>query len=160
MTKQTECPTCGRDDFANLKGMRKHHIMVHGESIAYTAVECHECGEVFEKKKCDIVGKTFCSNDCHTSYLRRTTPSGEEHPDYKGGGWQNYGSNWGRQRELAIERDFGRCRMCNDDHDQLHVHHETPWEHFDSNERANRLENLLTLCPSCHAGVENSDMTP
>jgi 5-methylcytosine-specific restriction endonuclease McrA len=157
---KTECPTCGKDGFANEKGMKKHHYMVHGESIAFTEVDCHNCGETVRKRDCDIAGNVYCSTRCLSEKYSERTPSGEEHPDYKGGGWQNYGQNWERQREKAIERDYGRCRLCRAKPDSPHVHHRTPYDHFDHNGEANRVENLLTLCPSCHAAVENSDMTP
>lgn len=74
------------------------------------------------------------------------------------------GPNWDQQRRLARERDGHRCRHCgvgerpNRAHD---VHHLEPFRTFGyargQNERyleANRLENLVTLCRSCHQRVE------
>jgi len=74
------------------------------------------------------------------------------------------GPNWEQQRNRARARDGYRCRHCNAPerpgraHD---VHHIQPFLTFgyvrgqnDSYLRANRLENLVTLCPSCHRRVE------
>ncbi|WP_206536580.1 HNH endonuclease [Halorubrum tebenquichense] len=47
--------------------------------------------------------------------------------------------------------------MSNGEHhdewgEDLHVHHITRFGAFDSYQKANRLENLVTLCRSCHLG--------
>lgn len=78
------------------------------------------------------------------------------------GFWQNdpnaYGANWPAQRELAKKRDGFRCRLCGADEARqpLHVHHITPFRTFPSFIQANQLENLVTLCPSCHHKTETS----
>jgi DEAD/DEAH box helicase domain-containing protein len=74
------------------------------------------------------------------------------------------GPNWEQQRNRARERDGHRCRHCGASerpgrgHD---VHHVQPFRTFGyrrgENDRyleANRLENLVTLCRSCHRRVE------
>ncbi|MCK4726797.1 MAG: DUF1998 domain-containing protein, partial [Anaerolineales bacterium] len=68
----------------------------------------------------------------------------------------NYGSNWTKQRDLARERDGYRCQVCNrkEDNHAHHVHHKVPFRQFSSIEKANQLNNLITLCPSCHRRVE------
>jgi len=68
----------------------------------------------------------------------------------------NYGPNWLRQRDLARQRDEFRCQMCgvleiNQNH---HVHHKVPFRNFTSFVQANQLDNLITLCPSCHKKAE------
>ena len=84
--------------------------------------------------------------------------------------WANepneYGPNWPEQREKARARDGFRCTLCgvpessNRQHD---VHHIRPFRAFGyipgKNTHyllANRLENLRTLCRSCHRKVERS----
>jgi DEAD/DEAH box helicase domain-containing protein len=74
------------------------------------------------------------------------------------------GPNWDEQRARARARDGHQCRNCgaperpNRAHD---VHHVQPFRTFGyvrgQNEHyleANRLENLVTLCTSCHRRVE------
>lgn len=87
----------------------------------------------------------------------------------------DYGPNWQEQRRKALERDNYRCRTCGAAADEeegatrgrsLHVHHLRPFRDFgyvpQRNEQyvqANRLENLITLCPTCHRRAEESQRT-
>jgi DEAD/DEAH box helicase domain-containing protein len=74
------------------------------------------------------------------------------------------GPNWEQQRNQARSRDSHRCRHCGapERADRAHdVHHIQPFRTFGyvrgDNEKyleANRLENLVTLCSSCHRRVE------
>jgi DEAD/DEAH box helicase domain-containing protein len=74
------------------------------------------------------------------------------------------GPNWEQQRMQALERDGRRCRHCGapERPDRSHdVHHIQPFRTFgyirgknDAHIEANRLENLVTLCRSCHQQVE------
>ncbi|MBK5107349.1 MAG: DEAD/DEAH box helicase [Anaerolineales bacterium] len=68
----------------------------------------------------------------------------------------NYGPNWKQQRDLTRERDGFRCQVCNriEENQVHHVHHKIPFRQFASIGEANRLDNLITLCPSCHRRVE------
>jgi DEAD/DEAH box helicase domain-containing protein len=67
-----------------------------------------------------------------------------------------YGPNWNAQKELARARDGYRCQMCNAvEHKRAHdVHHKIPFRAFSNYLEANRLENLITLCPVCHRKAE------
>jgi DEAD/DEAH box helicase domain-containing protein len=74
------------------------------------------------------------------------------------------GPNWEQQRQRARARDGFRCRHCGAPERPLRthdVHHIQPFRTFgyvrgenDSYLEANRLENLVTLCTSCHRRVE------
>jgi len=84
--------------------------------------------------------------------------------------WANdandYGPNWPEQRDRARARDGYRCTVCGareTEGRQHDVHHIRPFRSFGYipgvNENyllANRLENLRTLCRSCHQKVERS----
>ncbi len=76
--------------------------------------------------------------------------------------WSNdpndYGPNWRQQRELARQRDRYRCQVCGiEETDRAHhVHHKTPFRLFASYEQANQLNNLITVCPSCHRRIETT----
>jgi DEAD/DEAH box helicase domain-containing protein len=70
----------------------------------------------------------------------------------------NYGPDWMRVRDRVRARDKYTCQVCgavetNRQHD---VHHKIPFRAFSSYVEANRLENLTTLCPSCHHKVEQN----
>jgi DEAD/DEAH box helicase domain-containing protein len=75
----------------------------------------------------------------------------------------DYGPNWQSQRQLALNRDNHTCRLCGATRAEtiLHVHHIHPFREFGyvrgENQhylQANQVENLLTLCPSCHRLAE------
>jgi len=74
--------------------------------------------------------------------------------------WKNapndYGPDWPRIRDLVRQRDQFRCQICGslEVGRSFHVHHKVPIRQFASIEQANRLENLITLCPTCHQRAE------
>ncbi|TRO58086.1 DUF1998 domain-containing protein, partial [Candidatus Bathyarchaeota archaeon] len=70
----------------------------------------------------------------------------------------NYGPNWNQQRDRVRERDNFRCQICGSpESSRAHdVHHKIPFRQFTSYQQANKLDNLVTLCPSCHKRLEAS----
>jgi DEAD/DEAH box helicase domain-containing protein len=78
----------------------------------------------------------------------------------------DYGPNWPRQRDAARARAGYRCAQCGAperEERQHDVHHITPFRAFgyvpgvnDAYKLANRLENLVVLCPACHRRVERA----
>lgn len=82
----------------------------------------------------------------------------------------DYGPNWQEQRNAARARDGYRCTQCNlmepPEGPQHHVHHIRPFREFGyvrgQNENyllANVLENLITVCGSCHHKIESAQRT-
>ena len=80
----------------------------------------------------------------------------------------DYGPNWPQQRQLVLERDNHRCRTCGASAEEflLHVHHIRPFREYgyvpgrNENYRlANQIDNLVTLCPSCHRRAEAGQQT-
>jgi len=93
------------------------------------------------------------------------------------GAWVNdindYGPDWPRIRLAVRRRDGFRCQVCGvlesgREHD---VHHKIPFRVFKGSakspdftaqsadlalQQANRLDNLITLCPSCHHKAEQN----
>ena len=79
------------------------------------------------------------------------------------GAWTNdpndYGPGWNRLREAVRQRDAYRCQMCGvpeSGNRQHEVHHKIPFRQFISSAEANRMDNLVTLCPSCHRKAETN----
>jgi DEAD/DEAH box helicase domain-containing protein len=80
-----------------------------------------------------------------------------------------YGPNWKTQRERTLERDGYRCRTCGSEArpgQGLHVHHIKPFRDYgyvrgknEAYRLANELENLVTLCASCHRQAEAGQQT-
>ena len=56
-------------------------------------------------------------------------------------------SSWEYNRKRALRRDGGQCQDCGAAGQRAHVHHITPR----SDGGGDGLENLVTLCPQCHA---------
>ncbi len=79
----------------------------------------------------------------------------------------DYGPNWQQQRQLVLQRDDYRCRTCGAAGDtSLHIHHIRPFREYgyipgeNENYRvANKVDNLITLCPSCHRRAEAGQQT-
>ena len=78
------------------------------------------------------------------------------------GAWTNdpnhYGPDWPRIRDRVRARDRYTCQVCGavEASRQHDVHHKVPLRVFTSLVEANRLDNLTTLCPSCHHKVEQN----
>ena len=78
-----ECPTCGRDDFKNARGMRMHHKLTHGETLATAEFECVWCGATGEKQRREVerYERNFCGMDCRAEWQSEKV-TGEDHPRY------------------------------------------------------------------------------
>ena len=74
--------------------------------------------------------------------------------------WNNgknkYGSNWESIKEKVRERDEYCCKVCGKKEvDKKHdVHHKIPFKQFNDVATANKMDNLITLCRSCHKKAE------
>jgi len=70
----------------------------------------------------------------------------------------DYGQDWDKIRQRVLNRDGHRCQVCGaaDSVRPLHVHHIQPFRSFTNLESANQLQNLITLCPTCHRKAETS----
>jgi hypothetical protein len=91
-------------------------------------------------------------------------PSGEQHPNWNGScrnKW--YGINWREQREKTIKRDNYSCQKCGKEDNFSYnsetpdVHHINPVRNYNIKqdyEEMNDLNNLISLCRSCHNKVE------
>ncbi|PSQ13219.1 hypothetical protein BRC98_01875 [Halobacteriales archaeon QS_7_68_65] len=59
-----------------------------------------------------------------------------------------YPDDWDTRRERVLDRDNYRCQECGKENTVLQVHHITPISEGGSHE----LDNLRSICRSCHAG--------
>jgi len=68
------------------------------------------------------------------------------------------GESWSKQRLKALNRDNHTCQKCDTVKSELElpidVHHIIPYRNFDDSSEANCVENLISLCRSCHMKVE------
>lgn len=137
---------------------------------------CEWCGDEYRRAEANSKGSRFCSRECQSSaqsvefssddwYLQGVR--GPDHPSYEGSD-EYRGTNWPEQREAALERDDRQCVNCGlsmEEHIErhgceLHVHHIDPIGNYDVVEDANTLDNLLTVCRSCHSKVEGLSVSP
>lgn len=98
--------------------------------------------------------RRFCGHHC---YGRWVTDNyfGEKHHSWKGG-VSFRGEDWLRQRRRCLRRDGYRCRNCHKHRDelgprQISVHHRRKYRLT----LDNSLDNLVTLCMTCHPLVEH-----
>lgn len=114
---------------------------------------CKQCGELFESW---VYRKTvFCSKKCLSKYAG--IQRGKQL--LKLDSTRSRGMNWKQQAKLARKRDNYTCQVCGRhgwaDKFKVQVHHIIPYRLFNGDyEKANNLDNLVSLCPSCHPKVE------
>jgi DEAD/DEAH box helicase domain-containing protein len=78
------------------------------------------------------------------------------------GVWSNdpndYGPDWPKIRDRVRARDGFRCQVCGaaEKGRQHNVHHKIPFRQFSSPVEANCIDNLITLCSSCHRKAEQN----
>ncbi len=83
------------------------------------------------------------------------------------GAWSSdpndYGPDWPKIRERVRTRDSFRCQICGQPENgrQHDVHHKIPFRNFKTPNgidlaQAHRLDNLITLCSSCHRKAEQN----
>ncbi len=128
-----------------------------------TTLTCDVCERSFKRYPSQIQSETtVCSRDCLNEWLSEEF-TGEGHPNWKGGGNQEYGPGWKEARERALERDRYQCKLCGTTQADLSrkpdVHHIIPVRLFEASQshnikEAHILHNLICLCPSCHRRAE------
>jgi len=130
-------------------------------------LECEWCGDVFEvpEYRTESDPCRFCSRGCALKW--DATRTGEDAPNWRGGGSDDYGTGWNDSKKEAVrKRDDYSCQGCglsNQQHierngRQLDIHHIIPARMFDNAEKRNAMENLVTLCRDCHTAWE--EMAP
>jgi len=131
---------------AVIKWLDKHGVETshdHATRGERVLVECDNSGSEKEVYESTIRGNSwYCSLKCMgEGYEKERTP---ERP-YRGG--------WGSAREEARSRDNEECQVCGSQ-SNLHVHHIIRVVEFKSHKEAHDLDNLVTVCRSCHPILE------
>lgn len=131
--------------------------------------ECAVCADPVERYPSNATGDAvLCSEDCQRAWLSDAF-TGEDHPNWAGGGNEPYGEGWAATRRDALERDGYACIRCGTNRDDLgrnpDVHHIVPVRHYIEAEDfektdAHVLENVVTLCPSCHRKADFGHIAP
>jgi 5-methylcytosine-specific restriction endonuclease McrA len=126
------------------------------------SVECAGCAAplLVHPSRARVNGRFYCGTTCRARHI-----IGPNNPSYTSGigRKREYAANWKSQRRAAVLRDGARCRVCGARparQRDLHVHHLIAARTFGGDwERANALDNLVTLCMPCHYLVERGKAT-
>lgn len=126
--------------------------------------QCANCGSDVQRHSGNTHGENvFCDRDCYTSW-KGGQMTGPNHFNWKGGSEPYYGEDWLEQRRRALKRDDHTCQSCGhspcDGSRDLDVHHIRPLRTFDDPADANALDNLVSLCRSCHSTWEGVPVRP
>lgn len=125
--------------------------------------ECENCGSVFHTTLSEDY--KHCSRGCFLT-VHSERMAGESNPAYAGGESQEKrsyrGPHWAKTRQRVYERDGYTCQRCavkcisRRDYDGqnggklIQAHHIEAYEAPEDN----TMDNLVTLCASCHGAVE------
>lgn len=152
-------------DINHIDEENKHKFKSGKENINYKGgkeIECHLCEELSWFSPAHIKEKEnyFCSDSCYREW-QSDNYQGEGNPNWKGGYNPNYSDGWWSARREALQRDNKECQLCSSkesfDGRNCDVHHKKPVREFDNPSEAHFLDNLITLCRSCHIDVENNN---
>ncbi len=151
------CPDC----VETADGLLPENPSQKGERIT---TECRTCGAALEVRPRLLEKRTqgcFCSRECHGEWLSENVV-GPDHHQWEGGPIE-YGRSWWRIRRQALERDDYECQHCGSGRDEIgrnpDVHHRRPVRSFDRLEQAHTMDNVITLCRSCHRRAEDGTIT-
>lgn len=156
------CPECVED-----AAWRDPPVVTGSDSPRWSGgkqtLTCDICGTPVQRHPHQLTGEaTLCSRACHSKWLSEAF-TGDGHPNWLGGGNGPYGKGWNEVRRLALERDTYSCALCGTDAEMLgrnpDVHHIVPVRLFVESpiltvEDAHTLDNVVSLCPSCHRRAE------
>jgi hypothetical protein len=116
---------------------------------------CEHCGASFQQKpwlaRQNGVAR-FCGRECFEAsgcFVEGKSPS------YVGGPTTYRGRGWLKARAAVVAEQNGECADCGKCVGaSLPVHHIRPFREFATSDEANRRENLIGLCQSCHMRAE------
>ncbi len=142
--------------------------VAHGAVRVSTQVTSYRRKRRFTHETLGVFPLDFAPQELETTgYWFSVTPEAQQLLA-AAGAWfdsvNDYGPNWEKQRQQVRVRDGYRCRQCaapEPSGRQHDVHHVTPFRTFgyvagvnNAYLAANRLENLLLVCRTCHQRLE------
>jgi hypothetical protein len=101
------------------------------------------------------------NNALQSAGLNVFEQSGENNPCWKGGHEKYRGPTWETAKSKTRERANNACEhpQCNITKEKLgkrlDVHHIVPYRYYSSSKEANKLDNLILLCPDHHREEES-----
>lgn len=173
--RKTKCMLCGKEfEYypSNKEGVYCTSCVSEADGIlpqkkstsAKLKVECRNCGSKIERypyEVDDVSYGSFCDLECYGEWLSNNVTA-DRHHQWEGGKLQ-YGSGWWQTRQAALERDDYQCQHCGASSDEIgrnpDVHHIVPVRNFEHPESAHTLDNVISLCRSCHRRVEEGSIS-
>ncbi|MCO8244042.1 MULTISPECIES: HNH endonuclease [unclassified Haladaptatus] len=172
----TECHECGSefsyypsnkkgiycsDCIQKATGLLPENPSKKGKRIETECLYCHEQMIVRPSRNKGRSRGIFCDMGCYGSWLSENIV-GENHHQWEDS-TINYTGRWWRIRQQALERDARTCQQCGKTESEIgqtpDVHHIIRLREFDNPQEAHRLDNVITLCRSCHRNVEEGNTT-
>lgn len=144
-------------------GKWKSENLVGEDSPSFTRIKtaCANCGKEMYRKKGEFEKPKnfFCCPKCNGEWKAKNLIKDKVY-NWKGGYEPYYGDNWKRQRALAWRRDNYTCMRCGKKEIETKrnpdVHHIVPFRVYgiEKYREANKLDNLICYCNSCHKIIE------
>ena len=154
----TQCPQCGNQNQSNKGKLKKfcnmacrttyYKIHGHPRSIAKTKIQCSGCGKTILKNPSQLKERNFCSRKC-ASYGHRQKITGQDNGRFRSGRWTGYAAEFRDASIIVRKRTNGACVTCN----RPENYPKHPVHHVNGNKFDNQLQNLVTLCTSCHKQI-------
>lgn len=142
-----------------VKAMRKHGVSARQRRVPSKRiyVKCEHCSKQIERVPSTLNPRNFCSMDCRNAWMVGNT-AGELSCNWKGGITAISSANLKTPQFRALKKivleKFPLCVLCGNNK-RLHVHHiHTRREHPDM---CFELNNLITLCVSCHSSIKGRE---
>lgn len=129
-------------------------VLVTGQVTGYKKL-LWETNEIIDMQELEMP-----VSELHTVGAWFTLSQALENQMKKLGAWtsskNDYGKNWESIRNEIRARDQFTCQVCGKLENGVshHVHHKLPFKGFVDASLANKRDNLITLCYSCHQKAE------
>lgn len=140
--------------------------------VLFTAIKVHKKADgTYRISGCS--SNTTCSDECRNMFMRTNEERkekisrafiGENHPNWQGGSHKigKRGAGWASIRRAVMKRDNYKCCHCGINREQQYqkygrdfsINHKIPFHQYGNTVKANRLNNLETLCDSCHTKAD------
>lgn len=158
-----KCLFCGQDffsypstkhKFCSKKCADKHRI---GKPLyarrRRKEVKCEWCKKHFSRPLSNFHAKHyFCCNRCASDWWAENGPHGKNHANWIGGKYNPYFDGWKMVRKEVLKKYNNKCAICHKTgkKGRIEIHHIKPLRLIKYKRTANRLKNLIALCPKCH----------
>jgi predicted restriction endonuclease len=118
-------------------------------------VRCSNCREKHDRATTQRAGLySFCSDECRRAHANKAFFAGAASPSRSRK--QASASKFPEGlRDAVLERDLHRCRFCGTRNSPPRIHHIK----YRSEGGEHLIDNLITLCDTCHIEVHSSKRT-